>query len=370
VRKLKLQRQKGKVDKRLFYLTLILVIIGLIAVTDASFYSALRSFSDKFYFAKQQAGWALIGIILMIIFSYVDYKIWERLAIPFFAIAILLLIAVLIPGLGASAQGAKRWLVVGSFISIQPSEIVKLSLSVYFAKLASKEKNAKAFFIPLALVCGLIMLQPDLGTTMVLAGIGLVQIFISGIGLLSMLLAFLSAGAAGIVLILISDYRKDRLLTFLQSARDPLGKSYHIRQILIALGSGGLFGVGIGQSKQKYLFLPEAATDSIFAVIAEEVGFLGSSLLIMLFMLYIYFSLNIVKKAPDMFSKMLSSGIVVWIGGQAFVNIASMLSIVPLTGIPLPFISYGGSSLVTVLVATGILLNISRHVKYEKQKKR
>jgi cell division protein FtsW len=370
VRKLILKQQKGKVDKRLFYLTLILVVVGLIAVTDASFYSALRTFSDKFYFAKQQAWWALVGTLLMIVFSYVDYKIWEKYATPFFVVSVLLLIAVLIPGIGSKALGAKRWIVIGSLLSIQPSEIVKLSLSVYFAKLTLNEKKSLSFFIPLILVFGLIMMQPDLGTALVLAGIGFVQIFISGMGLFNILLAFFLAVISSVILILISDYRRDRLLTFLQLAKDPLGKSYHIRQILIALGSGGLFGVGIGQSKQKYLFLPEAATDSIFAVIAEEVGFLGASLLIVLFALYIYFSLNIVINAPDTFSKMLSSGIVVWIGGQAFVNIASMLAIVPLTGIPLPFISYGGSSLVTVLVATGILLNISRNIKYEKQKKR
>ena len=170
-----------------------------------------------------------------------------------------------------------------------------------------------------------------------------------------------ASAVAGIILIITSDYRRDRLLTFLEQTQDPLGKGYHIRQILFALGSGGIFGVGLGQSRQKYLFLPEAATDSIFAVIAEELGFVGALILIILLLVFIYKALRIVANAPDKFSQVLSAGLITWIGGQIFLNIASMVALVPLTGSPLPFISYGGSSLVTVLIATGILLNISRY---------
>jgi cell division protein FtsW len=240
---------------------------------------------------------------------------------------------------------------------------------VYFAKLASREKSAIAFFVPLAVVAGLIMLQPDLGTMIVVAVAGLSQMFVSGVNTIHLIGGVLLGGASSMLLILTSDYRRERLLTFLQTTQDPLGKAYHIRQILIALGSGGLFGVGLGQSKQKYLFLPESATDSIFAVIAEEVGFIGASILIILFALYAYTGIRIALRAPDVFSKTLATGIVVWIVGQAFVNIASMTAIVPLTGIPLPFISYGGTSLISVLVATGILLNISKNISYEKKKR-
>lgn len=250
-------------------------------------------------------------------------------------------------------------------VSIQPSEIMKLSIAVYTAKVASKKKQLLSYLIPLVLVSGLIMLQPDLGTTIVLVFIVFSQMFMAQINILHLLGVGLIGGLISLGLIVISPYRRDRLTTFFESTQDPLGKSYHIRQVLIALGSGGVFGLGLGQSRQKYLFLPEASTDSIFAVVAEEAGFVGGAFLIILFAYFIYLGINIIKHAPDEFSKILATGIVAWIGGQAFVNIASMVALVPLTGIPLPFISYGGSSLTTVLVATGMLLNISR---YERKK--
>jgi cell division protein FtsW len=236
---------------------------------------------------------------------------------------------------------------------------------MYLAKVASKGKNTLAYFLPLAVVAGLIMLQPDLGTTMVVATLGLSQIFVSGVNLLHFAGAIVAGGLGVIGLILVSPYRKERLLTFLQMERDPLGSSYHIRQVLLGLGSGGIFGVGLGASRQKYLFLPEASTDSIFAVIAEELGLIGAMAIIILFGLFIYKGLVIAMRAPDAFSKVLATGITAWIGGQAFLNIASMVAIVPLTGIPLPFISYRGSSLVTILFACGILLNISKFSKQE-----
>jgi cell division protein FtsW len=205
-----------------------------------------------------------------------------------------------------------------------------------------------------------------LGTTIIVGAIGMTQIFLSGINLFYFFGAAALGGLAGFLLIVTSSYRKARLLSFLEQTQDPLGRSYHIRQILLALGSGGLFGVGLGQSRQKFLFLPEAATDSIFAIIAEEVGFIGAAVLLVLFALWVYKGLKIVRAAPDKFSQILSAGIVAWIGGQTFLNIGSMVALVPLTGVPLPFISYGGSALVMVLLASGILLNISRHVTHSK----
>jgi len=171
----------------------------------------------------------------------------------------------------------------------------------------------------------------------------------------------LAAGALGSVLIFLSDYRKERLITFLKGTTEPLGSSYHVRQILIALGSGGLLGVGLGQSRQKYLFLPEAATDSVFAIVAEEIGFVGSTILIVIFTVFTYKILKVASRSPDIFSSTLSLGIGAWIGGQVFLNLGSMLAIVPLTGIPLPFFSYGGSSLTMVLFGVGIILNISKY---------
>ena len=370
VHKAKISKQTNKPDKTLFIISLALVIAGLIAVADASAPIGIRDFSDRFYFVKQQIVWAGIGVLLMIIFMNVKYTIWEKLATPLFFASIVLLFLVLIPGIGTKTLGARRWIILGP-MSIQPSEIVKMTLALYLAKLASKDKELLSYVIPLGITTGLIMLQPDLGTTMVVAAIGMVQIFITGVNLFKFM-SLLGVGTVGaFLLILTSDYRKDRLMTFISQSQDPLGKSYHIRQILLSLGLGGMFGVGLGESRQKYLFLPEAATDSIFAVIAEEIGFLGSMVIIILLASYIIKSAKIAAWAPDRFSMVLAIGLTAWIGSQIFFNIGSMLAIVPLTGIPLPFFSYGGTALSMVLFATGILLNISKYslTKNDKQRK-
>ena len=251
-------------------------------------------------------------------------------------------------------------------VSFQPSEFAKLSLMIYLAKVASKDKKTLAYFAPIIIVASLILFQPDLGTTIVTVGAGLIQVFVAGVSIFHLAGAGVVSVAGSILLILTSEYRRARLLTFLSQTEDPLGKSYHIRQIILALGAGGLFGVGLGQSRQKYLFLPEAATDSIFAVIAEELGFLGASVVIICFMIFVFRAIRIASLAPDRFSKILASGIAAWIGGQALLNVGSMVAVVPLTGIPLPFLSYGGSSLIMVLAATGILLNISRYTDVKK----
>jgi cell division protein FtsW len=365
VARVNLKKQKKNIDKKLLLLVITLVGIGLIAVADASAPQALNFFDDKLYFAKQQALWAVFGLVAMILVSKIHYSVWEKIATPLFFASLLGLVIVLIPGVGIKSLGARRWVSVFSY-SFQPSEFVKLSLAVYFAKLASKKMPTLSYFIPLAITVGLIMFEPDLGTTLVIGAIGMAQIFVSGINLAYFAGASAGAVIVGSLLIVFSDYRRERLLTFLQQTTDPLGKSYHIRQILLALGSGGLFGVGLGQSRQKYLFLPEAANDSIFAVIAEEIGFIGATALIALFIWFIYRALKIATSAPDTYSKVLSIGLITWIGGQVFLNIGSMVALVPLTGIPLPFLSYGGSSLVMTMVAAGIILNISRHAKKTK----
>lgn len=358
----------GGLDKPFFFLSIFLAFFGIIAIADASAPVALRDFSDKFYFAKEQLFSAFLGVVLLFVASRINYKFWEKLAPYIFFAAIITLILVLIPGLGISALGAKRRIDLGP-ASFQPSEFLKLALAMYVAKVAQKKKKVAAYLFPVVLSAFLVMLQPDLGTTLVVVGVGFTQMFVSGVSLIYFsLFAFLGTGLISL-LVLFSDYRKERLLTFFEQTRDPLGKSYHIRQILIALGSGGFFGVGLGNSRQKYLFLPETATDSIFAVIAEELGFIGSSLLILVFVYFVYRGIKIAARAPDSFSKVFAAGIVAWIGGQAFLNIAAMVALVPLTGIPLPFISYGGSSLIAILFACGILLNISRYGKEESKKK-
>ena len=362
MRKKKLDTKKEYFDRQFFILSLVLVLFGIVAIANASAPIAIRDFSDKFYFVKQQIFAALIGIVFLLVTSKVNYKFWQKLAPLFFFACIFFLVLVLIPGLGISAYGAQRRIDLGP-ASFQPSEFLKLSLAIYLAKVAYRKKKLLSYLLPIFLSAALVMLQPDLGTTLIVVGIGFIQMFIAGINLFHLSLFFTGGGGLVSLLILLSDYRRERLLTFFEQTRDPLGKSYHIRQVLIALGSGGLFGVGLGNSRQKYLFLPETATDSIFAVIAEEAGFIGSSVIVMVFAYFTYRGMRIAMRAPDDFSKVLAGGLIAWIGGQAFLNIATMVALVPLTGIPLPFISFGGSSLTAILIACGILLNISRYGK-------
>lgn len=366
VRKIRYKKQTKKVDKRLLILSVGLTLIGLVSIADASAPSAIRDFSDKFYFVKQQLIWATLGGFLLLFTMRIKYTFWEKVATYLFFLSVILLVLVFIPGFGVSLLGAKRWIVIGNF-TFQPAEIVKFTTVLYLAKVADKNKGIYSYLFPLSLVAFLIMLQPDLGTTLVIVATGLLQIYIAGVSFIHLSGAVFLGGATVLALILTSEYRRDRLLTFLERTQDPLGKSYHIRQVLLALGVGGFFGVGLGQSRQKYLFLPETASDSIFAVIAEETGFLGASVIIFLFVYFIYRGIKIASHAPDRFSQVLAAGIVAWIGGQAFLNIGSMVAVVPLTGIPLPFLSYGGSSLVSVLMATGILLNISKYATKAKK---
>lgn len=356
----KVKKQKLSFDRNFFYLVLSLVVVGLVFVADISAPQALTYFDDKFHFVKQQAIAAVVGVVAMIIVSNIKYSFWKKFAVPFFGFSIILLIAVLIPGISYSALGARRWISVGGF-NFQPSEVVKLSLALYLAKVSVANKKSFSYFAPLAIVAGLIMLQPDLGTTLIILALGVSQIFIAGIPILH-IVSTVIVGIFGVLgLIMVSPYRRDRLMTFFQNTTDPLGKAYHIRQILLAIGSGGIFGVGLGQSKQKYLFLPEASTDSIFAAIAEEIGLVGGLVIIFVFLYFVFKAFKIAANAPDKFSKVLAVGIASWIGGQALLNFSSMVALTPLTGIPLPFFSFGGTSLVMVLVGCGILLNISRY---------
>ena len=253
MKKLGLRNQKQSIDKKLFWATVLLVIIGLIAVLDASAPQSLNVFGDKFYLFKSQLLWSFVGFIALVISSKINYKFWQKLATPLFFFVLISLILVLIPGIGAKFLGARRWISIDP-IFFQPSEFAKFGLILYLAKLMSKKEASILYFLPLVMVSFLIMLEPDLGTTMIIVLTGAIQIFASQINLLQFgglgVLGFL--GVLG--LIYISPYRKDRLLTFFEQSSDPLGKSYHIRQILLGLGSGGLFGVGLGASRQKFLF--------------------------------------------------------------------------------------------------------------------
>ena len=351
-------------DRTLLILTLVMMVLGLVAVAEASSPQALSTFSDPFYFVKQQLMWAGLGVVVMVVASFVPYGFWRKMALPIFGVSILCLVAVLVPGVGVRLLGARRWISVGG-IGFQPSELVKLTMIIFLARLLELEKPYWWSVVIIGLVAGLIMLQPDLGTTIVVVGIGFGQLFVGGMSLVLMGLLGVMGVGLGFLMVMFSDYRRARLTTFLESSTDPQGTSYHIRQILIALGSGGMFGVGLGRSRQKHLFLPETATDSVFAVVGEETGFLGAGLVVILFSVLILRMFKVAVRAPDKFSSVLAAGIAIWLGSQGVVNLAAMVSLVPLTGIPLPFFSYGGSSLTMALMSVGILLNISKHEKNE-----
>lgn len=331
-------------------------------VYNASAVEAYRNFGDRYFYLKSQAVWAVVGLGLTLFISRIKYSFFKKTGLIWLLISWLLLILVLF--LAPEIQGAKRWLSVGGFFSLQPSELVKLTFIIYLASwLSARKRPFSNFLLLVGLTCGLVILEPDLGTALVIGVVAFAVYYVSG----APLLKFFAVTCLGIItvagLILISPYRRQRLLTFFDPTQDPLGSSYHIRQALIALGSGGFWGVGLGQSRQKYSYLPEVATDSIFAIIAEEIGFSGSVVLLGLMGFLVYQLFTVAWQAPDRFARLLTTGIATWLGFQIFFNLAAMVALVPLTGIPLPLISYGGSSLLINLIAIGIVLNISRYTQ-------
>ncbi len=347
-------------DKVFFGLTILLTILGLLSVANTSAPLAVSTFHDPLFFVKQQLVWAALGFVALIVAYVTPYTLWKTFAPHIFVGTLILLVMVLIPGFGSRLLGARRWISIGPVV-FQPSEFIKLALALFFAWMADRKMKIKYYAWTLVAVSGLVMLQPDLGTTITIVVVGFVQMFISGFPVLTLGIFGGGGAIAALILVLTSSYRRDRLVSFFSHDSDPTGTSYHVRQILLALGSGGLFGVGLGQSKQKQLFLPETATDSVFAVIAEELGFVGAFCLILLLTYFCLRAFKIAKNAPDRFSQILATGIATWLAGQMFLNIASMVSLTPLTGIPLPFFSYGGSSLTMILLSVGILLQISRY---------
>ena len=352
----------SKTDWPLFGIVMILLVGGIVFVLDASIAEAYYQFSDKYHFARNQLNWAILGIVALLISSRVPLEWIRKLSKPFFLLSIFLLFLVIIPGVGVKVHGARRWLELGSF-RLQPSELIKLAVILYFPSWLSIKPQFKSFITITSAIILLLMLEPDLGTTIVVTIIAFALYYISGAPI-KQILSIISVGLViGSLLIFSSPYRRERLQTFFNPTQDPLGSSYHIRQVLIGLGSGGVFGTGFGRSRQKFQFLPEATTDSIFAVIAEETGFIGAITLIGLYAAFIIRSFKIINAINETYPKLLAVGALSWISTQALLNLAAMVSLVPLTGITLPFISYGGSSLVAILTGTGVLLNASRYRK-------
>lgn len=348
-------------DRWLLLVTLAISLFGLLMVYDSSVAIAIRDFSDQYYFVREQIKWLALGFGVMLFMIFFDYHNWYKLALPLLIFTFFTLVAVFIPGIGVKALGAHRWLNLRLLI-LQPAELAKLTLVIYLsAWFAAREKGRLfAFLILLAMFFGLVIIEPDLGTGVIILGLSLALYFFSGASLkhFAFMAPILLLGV--LVLAVISPYRFARITSFLNPEADPLGSSYQIRQVLIGLGSGGWSGIGIGQSRQKYEYLPEANTDSIFAIVGEETGFVGGASLIFAYLILIWRGFRIAKRAPDLFGRLMAAGVSSWIGIQTLLNLAAMVALIPLTGIPLPLVSYGGSSLVIVLAGIGILLNISR----------
>ncbi|MBU0999919.1 putative lipid II flippase FtsW [Patescibacteria group bacterium] len=347
-------------DLPLLVTTAVLILFGLLIVYDASAIKGLNDFNDNFYYIKQQLIWMTIGVFSLVFFARFNYRKFKLLAVPLLLCSLALLVAVFIPGLGVSGGGAHRWLRFGS-VTIQPAEIIKLTGVIYFAVLFEKKTKALPFLMLVAGVTFITaVLQKDLGSSAVFVLTAFAIYFAAGGALWHFILTIPVGIAAAAALILTSAYRSKRILAFLNPFSDPQGYTYHILQVLIALGSGGLFGLGLGHSRQKFAYIPEVHTDSIFAIIGEELGFMGGIFVIALFAILLIRGFKIAQNAQDNFGKILSLGLISWLGIQAIINLSSMTSLFPLTGVPLPFISYGGSALVANLTAVGILLNISK----------
>jgi cell division protein FtsW len=340
-------------------LPLVLLLgIGLVMVYDASIVESQTLFGDRYHFVRLHAVSIVIGLIIAAAMSKAPTPWLQRLSPFTFGLSILLLVAVLLPGLGITAQGAQRWLSIGP-LKFQPSEITKLTTVLYLSTWLTSKRKFGHFLLLMGLLLFLLALQPDLGTAIILVSTGFFMLFVSKVPIKSFALA--AVGVAGVigVLILVAPYRLQRLTTFLNPTADPLGSGYHINQILISLGSGGLFGLGLGRSRQKFQYLPEVSTDSIFAVVGEELGFVGASFLLLLFLALFYQLFRISLRETDVKRKLLASGLSGWLVIQTIVNLAGMVALLPLTGIPLPFISYGRSSLLTQLASIGIIMRIS-----------
>ena len=374
-------------DKGILFFLIIMAITGVIMIYGASVYQANLLFNDQFYFLKQQLLWLLIGTIPTFLFYFIDYRKLLKLSFPGLIVIIVLLVLVLV--FGETVNGSKRWFQIGPLPPIQPSEFAKLVVVMYFSSWLAKREhdytNFKdafkkgfgnsllGFMAILSIVAVLILLQPDLGTTMIICVAAFSMFFVSGkdrahsIGSFLMLLLLLPIAAMAAIL---EPYRLSRVQTFLDliltgEVSDPRRSGYQMQQILIGIGSGGFWGKGFGQSRQRFGYLVEntAFTDSIFAVMLEELGLWGGALLVFSWLFFLWRGFKIAINAIDREGQLLAAGITIWLTCQAFFNMAANVGLIPLTGIPLPFLTYGGSSTIVTLMAFGLLLNVSRYAK-------
>lgn len=352
-----------------FLLTVVvLLVLGLLMVFSSSYPYAYYYFNDGLYFIKRQLMWALLGSFAMAFTANFDYRNYKKLAVPILVVSFLLLVAVLL--VGVKTKGARRWLGVGA-ITIQPSEIAKLGLIIYFAASLSQAKDKiKSFsylfryLVLMGLFMGLLILEPHFSVCIIIGFTLVIMLLVSGAKVQHFVFLSIPVAIAGVAAVLMEPYRLKRLIAFRDPFQDALGTGWQIIQSLYAIGSGGLFGVGFGNSRQKFLYVSEPQNDFIFAILCEELGFIGAAAVLVIFALLLWRGLKIAINAPDTFSSLLVTGIISLVGVQVVLNIAVVTSSIPNTGIPLPFFSAGGSSLLFLMAAMGIVLNVS---KYKKQ---
>ena len=361
---------KNSYDLVLLLLTLALIGIGLVMLYSSSSIMAQERFGDSMYFVKRQIVFALLGLAVLIVSKNLPYVLYRRLVYVILGVTLLSLIIVLLPQVGHRVGGARRWLRFGP-ISIQPAEFAKLALIIYISYSVAKKKERlrelSVGYTPHLLVSavfiGLVVMQPDLGTAITFAVLTFLLLFVAGVRLRYLV----ATGFALVPLLALAiaqkGYRWERFLAFLNPWRDPSDTSFQLLHSLLALGSGGLLGVGLGSGQQKLFYLPEPHTDFILAVIGEETGIFGISIVLLLYSLLIYKGVKIALRAPERFGTYLAFGLTLAVGLQAFINSAVVMGLLPTKGLPLPFISYGGSSLITNLLAMGILMNISSYAR-------
>ena len=356
-----------KIDKILFFTIIILSLFGIVMIYSSSSIWANYKFNDSFHYVKYQSIFFIIGLFIMIFISKIDYKAYYKYSNIILLISFILLILVLIPGIGSIRNGSRSWFGIGS-LGIQPSEAAKISLIIFTSKYLSKNNNYKISFkdiIPILFIVSLffllIMLQPDLGTGIILFISILSLIFIFGLNIKY----FIGGGILGIIgvilLIIIAPYRMNRITSFINPWKDPLGTGFQMIQSLYAIGPGGLLGMGYLNSIQKHFYLPEPQTDFIFSIICEEFGVAGAIIVVGLFLIILYRCIKISTKCEDLFGKYLSFGILFQMMFQTIMNLSVVVGLIPVTGVTLPFLSYGGSSLLVSMFSMGIILNISRY---------
>ncbi len=366
------KKRKRKMKQGDFILTILvlgLVVFGVIMVFSASYYSSISETGDPYGYLKDDIKWAVFGAFVMLIAALVDYRVYSRLA-PILLVASLILLVLLFTPLGVTRNYATRWIGVGNF-TIMPGEVAKICAIIFVAWFLSKDpKRIKSFLkgiLPLLILCGLyfflIIKQPNLSTAITICAIIVGMMFVAGLNILYLISVGIlgAAGIFGMILIDKEGYWMKRITGFIDPFQDPLGSGWQVIQSLLALGSGGLFGVGLGKSIQKTLYLPEPQNDFIFSIIGEELGFIGCLILILCYIVLIWRGFHIALNAPDLFGTLLASGITIMLSVQVILNIAVVTSSMPPTGITLPFVSYGGNALLLFMGSFGILLNISRH---------